>query len=86
MVKQTNFSSQVGAVAMTYVTHYWVMAGIAAAMLLVLAPQFYLGLSRSLSQGSLGPMGGMLLGMPLLFLSFMIPPQAKPSSRTRERH
>lgn len=77
MVKQTNFSSQVGTVAMTYVTHYWVMAGIAAAMLLVLAPQFYLGLSRSLSQGSLGPMGGMLLGMPLLFLSLMIPPQAK---------
>jgi hypothetical protein len=77
MSRQTSIASQLGSVAMTYVTHYWVMAGIAAATLLVLVPQFILGLSSSLSPGSLGPMGGMLLGMPLLFLSLMIPPQAK---------
>lgn len=77
MSRQTSIASQFGAVAMTYVTHYWVMAGIAAWALLVLTPQLALGLTRNLGASNLGPSAMLVFGMPVFFLSLMIPPQAK---------
>jgi hypothetical protein len=64
-------------VLLTYVTHYWVMAGIAAWLLLGAAPQLFVGITHNSAPRNFAPMVGGLLGMPLLFLSIMLVPQAK---------
>src|SRR5262245_26371608 len=64
-------------VGTTYLTHRWVIAGIVAWLVLVVAPQIILGAWSSQPPQSLVPMADMIVGMPMLFLSIMLVPQAK---------
>ena len=68
---------QISQVLMTYVTHRWIMAIIAASFTLIVTPQLVLGTLSKQSPSSLVPMVNTLIGMPLLFLSIMLVPQAK---------
>lgn len=77
MARPTNFTTRLGAVVLTYVTHYWIMAGIAAWFILVLAPQLILAASRDTNWTKAGPLVSMMVGFPLLFAPLLIAPQAK---------
>lgn len=68
---------QIKQVVVTYVTHRWVMAGIAAWLLLGVTPQLFMGFAGTKPPSELAPVIMMLLGMPIFFVSIMLVPQAK---------
>lgn len=71
------FVNQLKKVATIYLTHHWVMAGIAAWLLLVTAPQLFLGADSKKSAQDMAQQASTVLGMPIFFLSLMLVPQAK---------
>jgi hypothetical protein len=68
---------QISQVLITYITHRWIMAIIAAWLVLMVVPQLILGGLSAQSPTDMVPMVNTLMGMPLLFLSIMLVPQAK---------
>jgi hypothetical protein len=68
---------QIRQVLITFITHRWIMAIIAAWLALIVVPQLILGGLSAQSPTDLVPMVNTLMGMPLLFLSIMLVPQAK---------
>jgi hypothetical protein len=77
MAKPTNFTTQLGAVVLTYVTHYWVMAGIAAWLLIAVAPQIFAAAPDNLAFNKAARSVSVVLGMTLLFGSILVAPQVK---------
>jgi hypothetical protein len=67
---------QFSQVLITYATHRWIMAIIAAWLVLIMVPQLVLGSLRQ-SPSDMLPMVNILMEMPLIFLSIMLVPQAK---------
>jgi hypothetical protein len=77
MGRLLNFNRQIGQVLVTYVTHYWVMAGIAAGLVFAAAPQLVINPSSAKLPGGLMLVLSFAIALPAFFLSILLVPQAK---------
>jgi hypothetical protein len=70
-------AEQMKHVAITYLTHRWVMAGIAAWVVLIAGPQLVAPVVTGMAPSDALPMLMGVLSMPIFFLSIMLVPQVK---------